>query len=422
MTQAALPLDLPAYEPRNSTTFTDNMKLPVHRWFRYSAGFSAEWASSVIRDNGSRRVLDPFGGSGTTIIAAEQCGVEGVGAEIHPFVVRVAEAKLQWRLDPEELLRHGRSVMARAQKNSTVRIPDSPLIGKCFPDPESLNSLLRLRDSVMTEPVGDGYDKLLWLAFVSIIRVCSPAGTAQWQYVLPNKTKARVAEPFSAFAARLELFASDMRTMSTSHARSPHGVVIEADARSLDGVEDGWADLILTSPPYANNYDYADATRLEQTFLGEVDGWGSLQPLRKKLLKSATQNVAKWDPSEALDSPLLEPIKTELIPVYEELNRVKQTKGGKKAYDTMIAGYFYDSAQNWQALRRVSAPGARACFVVGDSAPYGVHVPVEKWLGELAIASGFKSWCFEKVRDRNTKWKNRKHDHPLHEGRLWIEG
>jgi hypothetical protein len=31
-----------------SSTFTDNMKLPVHRWFRYSAGFSAQWVESVI--------------------------------------------------------------------------------------------------------------------------------------------------------------------------------------------------------------------------------------------------------------------------------------------------------------------------------------------------------------------------------------
>ena len=62
------------------------------------------------------------------------------------------------------------------------------------------------------------------------------------------------------------------------------------------------------------------------------------------------------------------------------------------------------------------------CYVVGDSAPYGVHAPVEKWLGELAVAAGFNSWSFTKVRDRNTKWKNRKHNHPLHEGYLWIEG
>jgi hypothetical protein len=62
------------------------------------------------------------------------------------------------------------------------------------------------------------------------------------------------------------------------------------------------------------------------------------------------------------------------------------------------------------------------CFVVGDSAPYGVYVPVERWLGELALAAGFHSYSFEKTRDRNVKWKNRKHRVPLKEGRLWVEG
>ena len=46
-----------------SSTFVDNMRLPVHRWIRYSAGFSAEWAQSVIREAGQQstvRVFDPF--------------------------------------------------------------------------------------------------------------------------------------------------------------------------------------------------------------------------------------------------------------------------------------------------------------------------------------------------------------------------
>jgi hypothetical protein len=47
---------------------------------------------------------------------------------------------------------------------------------------------------------------------------------------------------------------------------------------------------------------------------------------------------------------------------------------------------------------------------------------VDVWLGELAVAAGFKSYSFEKIRDRNIKWKNRKHRVPLKEGRLWIEG
>ena len=60
--------------------------------------------------------------------------------------------------------------------------------------------------------------------------------------------------------------------------------------------------------------------------------------------------------------------------------------------------------------------------MIGDSAPYGVHVPVERWLGELALAAGFHGYAFEKLRDRNVKWRNRKHRVPLHEGILTIDG
>ena len=60
---------------QTASTFVDNMRLPLHRWFRYSAGFSAQWAEAVIA--GAQRfgpvtVLDPFAGAGTTLLAAEK--------------------------------------------------------------------------------------------------------------------------------------------------------------------------------------------------------------------------------------------------------------------------------------------------------------------------------------------------------------
>src|SRR5438045_7444475 len=89
---------------QRSRSFVDNMQLPVHRWFRYSAGFSAEWAGQVIREAAAgraARVFDPFAGSGTVVLEAERAGVEGVGVEAHPFVARIARAKLHWREDPK---------------------------------------------------------------------------------------------------------------------------------------------------------------------------------------------------------------------------------------------------------------------------------------------------------------------------------
>lgn len=154
-------------------------------------------------------------------------------------------------------------------------------------------------------------------------------------------------------------------------------------------------------------------------------GWGDLQDkVRRHLLRSCSQHLPEKDVDldEVLASAELAPIRDELEPVCRELAEVRKTKGGKKTYHLMIGCYFRDLALVWRSLRRVCASGAKVCFVVGDSAPYGVSVPVIPCLAALAEAAGFASHRFERTRDRNVKWKNRKHRVPLQEGRLWIKG
>lgn len=188
---------------------------------------------------------------------------------------------------------------------------------------------------------------------------------------------------------------------------------------------DGFAELIITSPPYPNNYDYADATRLEMTFMGEIHGWGDLQgKVRRHLVRSCSQHVPEKTVrlGEVLSAPEVSPIQPGIREVCSQLGEVRLRRGGKKTYHLMVACYFLDLAKVWRALRRVCSSPCSVCFVVGDSAPYGVHVPVPEWLGQLAVAAGFSGYRFERVRDRNTKWKNRKHRVPLCEGRLWVEG
>jgi len=200
--------------------------------------------------------------------------------------------------------------------------------------------------------------------------------------------------------------------------------LLRFDARKIQLPEmRGRVRLVITSPPYPNNYDYADATRLEMTFWDEIETWGDLQhTVRHRLIRSCSQHAAaeKLSLDRLLSDPIIAPIRDDLRKVCTALEEIRETKGGKKTYHTMVAAYFVDLANVWRALRPLCTDAAEACFVIGDSAPYGVHVPVEQWLGHLAIASGFRSFRFEKLRDRNLKWKNRKHRVPLKEGYLRV--
>ncbi len=423
--QLAFPYKSPETDRRDTTsTFSDNVSLPVHRWFRYSAGFSAIWARHLIEEQklqGRRRALDPFAGSGTVLLEGEFAGIEAKGVEAHPFISRVAQAKLCYRESPTNFRKFAFSVLQRAIRKNASTDGYPSLIAKCF-TPRALAGLDSLYQAWQDSADGSGVSELTWLALVSILRVCSHVGTAQWQYILPKKSKAKVLDPYAAFESKVQMIAGDMARCQQQRY-GPNAQLFQEDARTCSSVPEKWADLVITSPPYTNNFDYADAARLELTFLREIRGWGELQEaVRKYLVRSCTQHVYDLEGKtyEMISHPSLDPIRQELTETCRQLEVERQKHGGRKAYHTMISAYFYDMAAVWSALRRVTRNDALVCFVVGDSAPYGIYVPVDKWLGELALNAGFHSYRFEKTRDRNIKWKNRKHRVPLHEGRLWV--
>jgi hypothetical protein len=367
-------------------------------------------------------VLDPFAGAGTTLLVAERMGVPSFGVDAHPFVARVAKAKLLYRTDPEAYLAKAREVRAQAGRLQGLSHEYPALIQKCF-TPDALQGLDHLRQAWEELRDETPASELVWLTLVAILRPVSRAGTAPWQYVLPRKAKKAPLEPLPAFEQMSRTIAADMQ--EAGRLTGPGAVYVEADARSCQGVPDSSADLVITSPPYANNYDYADATRLEMCFLGEIGGWGDLQAaVRDRLVRACSQHV----PEKAVKLPAvlaeqdLSPIREEITRVCGQLAEVRKEKGGRKTYHLMVACYFLDMAKVWTALRRTCKSPSRVCFVIGDSAPYGVYVPVVEWMGKLALTAGFKTFRFEKTRDRNVKWKNRKHRVPLCEGRLWVEG
>jgi len=414
----------------NAPTFVNNMSLPIHRWFRFSAGYSAEWVVDTIGTfltcSGQSRavVLDPFAGSGTTLLAASRLGCDSYGWEAQDFIFRIADAKLRCvDVDPEEVSLSAKSIVKRSSLcQPEVCIESEPqLLQKCYSE-DVLIELRRLQQALYEarNEMEDSVWKLMWLALVSTLRPASHVGTAQWQYVLPNKKKAKTIGPSEGFMQKARIIAEDISV--TRDKLSGKMSVCCHDARQPAELLDDSIDMVVTSPPYANNFDYADATRLEMTFLGEVAAYSDLKKVREPLVRACSQHMVGYDSTAIIEDPILVPIIDRLGPIYEELSDVRSTRGGKKAYHAMVVAYFHDMARVWRYIRAAVRPGGQALFVVGDSAPYGVYTPVDEFHGDLAVAAGFESYRFTKTRDRNIKWKNRKHRVPLKEGVLEVQG
>jgi DNA modification methylase len=408
-----------------SATFANNMTLPIHKWYRYTAGFSASWVKDLIRHekiNGRSRIIDPFVGSGTVLLESEFEGVESYGIEAHPYIYKIAKAKLNWNYPAEKFKDEALSLLKRARSISIKKTDFPKLIMNCYPI-DVIQKLEALKQTWIKYKQDEEVKNFNWFIITSILRSTSPVGTSQWQYIQPKKTKSKVIDVFIAFECKVNEMYFDMKRTQNIYKNVVNSTILNEDARKIISIPDNWGDLVITSPPYANNYDYADATRLEMTFWGDINGWSDLQEtVRKYLVRACTQHVSKLNDNinTILSNPRLAVIQTELIEVYEMLKIKRLDHGGKKNYHLMIAAYFNDLADVFHSLRRVTSCNCKMCFVIGDSAPYGIYVPVDKWLGELALSAGFKNYSFEKLRDRNVKWKNRKHTIPLHEGRLWI--
>lgn len=411
--------DLEKIVSDEKVTFADNMDEPVHRWFRFPAGFSAELVRKTIEVLGVSNnsvILDPFAGCGTTNVVAKSIGMDSVGVEYHPLLAWVARVKTYWEFDLSTLREEVSKVVSKVEREIDGRasklmkeVRSKPeLLLKCYPEPV-LAELYAIKE-VIQEVEDEHLRDFLLLALLSTLRDVTDVDVG-WPYILPRKKKKKHALlPLAAFKSRVRLQCEDLEAVrSKLKDRSPKAIIYEEDARRLTRVLDEESiDFAFTSPPYLNNYDYADRTRLELYFLGWASSWSEIsEKIRKRLIVSCSHQAVEMGLPEGLmpSDEIEEGVREELIQKSRALNRIKQTKGGKKAYDIMVVAYFNDMLKAMKEVYEVLKDGAYFVMIVGDSAPYGVYIPTDEYLGRIGTAIGFKWYKVYVIRERGYKWK-----------------
>ncbi|HXG66634.1 MAG TPA: DNA methyltransferase [Blastocatellia bacterium] len=423
-------------------TFKDSLRAPVHRWFTYPAGFSFKAVEEAFRSyhiGPGMKVFDPFAGTGTTNIVAKQNGIHSFGIEAHPFVHFVARTKLYWEFDFTILLHNIDALIAEIQRAIHVEDLSAVPVENLFPElvckcygREKLAQLYFCREAINQLPP-EPFRDFAKLGLTNLLRAASDVA-AGWPYVAPQKPKSGAKQNGNGkvvemLRKQLYQMLSDLQAIRRVHCPGALTVLIEGDSRQTqDCIEAESVDLAFTSPPYLNNYDYADRTRLETYFWGEAKTWADItQNVRRRLMMSATTQINRsdYDESNLLSKDLwdLAPhIAAELKPKISQLSKCRLTKGGKKSYDIMVGGYFNDMLLVLRETFRVLKAGSAFVLILGDSAPYGVHIPTESYLGEIGKAIGFSRYKIEELRTRGGKWKNnpQRHDVGLKEGILTL--
>jgi len=416
-------------------TFKDSLRAPVHRWFTYPAGFSFKAVEHSVERFGVRTgqtIYDPFMGSGTTNVTAKTIGLNSVGTEAHPFVFQIARTKLNWDVDQTKITEFLGLVEKKLFQKSTAlqkkklnsEFPE--LILKCYEEKTNYD-LWALRE-LISEHLSDGeIFEFFFVVTTALLRNVSIAATG-WPYIAPNKKKVSSIDKdvLSEFVILARQMAGDLQKIKLisrgRYTQTTHRLINGDSRNTKETIPDESADHVFTSPPYLNNFDYADRTRLELYFWGQAKSWGEIsEKIRTQLMTSATTQINRSDvrygilDEFARDCPDVSRFVQESA---EKLSTIRKTKCGKKSYDMMVSGYFNDIYQIIKDVYRVLKPNTYALFVLGDSAPYGIHIPTDKLIGDIGINVGFKSYEIEVLRARGDKWKSnpQRHNIPLREG------
>jgi DNA modification methylase len=385
----------------------------AHDWYRFVLSYPPHLVRDYLARFGAsadKRVLDPFCGTGTTIVECKKLGVPSVGVEAHPMAHFASATKVDWDVDPDELDNSSRCIaVAAASELEADGIIDDPAptliaemphlkkLRKLSPEIEKLlltNSIsplplhktLVLRDAIRAQGSERCRAHQLLALAKALVTTVGNLEFGPEVGVGPAKPDAPV---ISRWLRLTHQMADDLRLLKplTSAPAEAH----HADSREIAKlVNRNSVDIVITSPPYPNEKDYTRTTRLETVLLGFITSKKELQALKRTMVRSNTRGVYKGD-----DDHYLVADHSEIQRIAEaiEARRLElgKTSGFERLYAKVTKLYFGGMARHLAELRKILRPNAHLAYVVGDQASYlRIMIRTGQLLASIAESLGYE--------------------------------
>jgi hypothetical protein len=370
------------------------------------AGFSAEFVQDCIRNylpnlDGDSWVLDPFAGVGTTLVESHLSGLNVIGFEINPYAALATKLKLQAiEMPVERMMREIRRFerfMERVESGNLKGGPHSqPPAGfrgrtQLF-SPKVERKVLYALDFIRKieySPLKEIFLLGLGSVMISFSNYSyEPSLTRRSAVDKPDIVDANVGLSLSA---KLLLMVEDIKwvqgNMKSSGQRPSAKVFSKTVFSAVDLLhQTSFVDLIVTSPPYLNNYHYPRNTRPQLHWLGFTSGTGYDGARESQSFGKFWQTVRDRDPiALSFEMP-------DLLETIEAVRQRNVSKGcyGGPGWANYVVTYFNDASDFCKLIAELLRPGSAAVIVLGNSIIQGIEVKTDYFFGKIGELNGLK--------------------------------
>ena len=380
--------EVPVFPPYDEITNGDLFSLSLsdrssgltHGLHRFPAKYVARVPAWVFDQFSTRKdvVLDPFCGSGTSLVEALSRTHRAIGVDLDPLACMITRAKTA----PVSAQRIGylgsalRTNWKGPAKQLVQPMPDLVRFTHWFTE-TTWASLQSLRNAILKLDCTEEERVFLVCVFSSIIRWVSNADDqTQKTYVSGTLKKTPPAvEPI--FWRAFDRALAGLQGLELARLGTAQVEVLQADAASLP-LKPESIDLIVTSPPYLDSVDYMYNFMLEYFWLGPMLG----VPDRKTFNKMRRAVTGTKNPVERHSKRLPGCLEGLILMADISNHRAPAT-----------AAYFQSMSRHFLSAAKVLKPEARYVLVVGNSQTKDGLLPVHDALIRLAVDAGL---TFEK--------------------------
>lgn len=382
----------------------------IHRWYNYLEEFPYSLTEEKLKEyniNSKSLVVDPFVGSGTTLVTARMFHCKSIGFDSNPLMTFISNVKTNWEFNLEQLECTIKEIttefLNKVHYLDKIKLRSKFLYN--MPKKEinqwlslTMQKEVALLKDIIENKTNNDTRNLLLLALSKACFDGSYVALCPGTTFYPFREK---REFWDLFIDKIIQIFADLKSVQKFNSFLKTELINDSCLNATKYLSNESIDFIITSPPYPNDLEYTRQTRLELYLLDFVEDMQDVQALKREMVKSSTKLIYKESSSEKRISNF-NSVKIISDKIYEQ---TKEKNWGFD-YPRMVREYFGDMYLCLKEFYPLMKRESKFLLVVGDQTIKSIYIPVCDILIEMANHLGYKNCKKELFRIRRSTGHN----------------